>query len=136
MLIKELIAYGFGNIICSLFQGFPSCVALSRCAILETIGGKTQVCKIISNYLKLKLNNFYILYIVKMFSLIASLLLLVVCFFISPLFRTLPNVNIIFWVFNFSNFIYFIEMEGMLSCDDSSCFEKYGSSNTPSSRYI
>ena len=71
-----------------------------------------------------------------MFSLIASVLLIFVCLLIGPLFRTLPNVNIIFWVFNFSNFIYLIEMEGMLSCDDSCCFEKYGSSNTPSSRYI
>jgi MFS superfamily sulfate permease-like transporter len=45
-ILKELIAYGCGNILCSLFQGFPSCVALSRCAILESVGGKTQVIKI------------------------------------------------------------------------------------------
>jgi MFS superfamily sulfate permease-like transporter len=39
---QELFAYGFGNLISSFFKGFPSCVGLSRCVILEGTGAKTQ----------------------------------------------------------------------------------------------
>lgn len=40
---QELFAYSTGNIILGFFHGFPACVALSRCAVVETTGGKTQV---------------------------------------------------------------------------------------------
>lgn len=40
---QELFAYGAGNILTAFFNGFPVCVALSRCAVLEGTGGKTQV---------------------------------------------------------------------------------------------
>jgi hypothetical protein len=33
------------NLVCSFFMGFPGSVALSRCAILDGIGAKTQVKK-------------------------------------------------------------------------------------------
>jgi MFS superfamily sulfate permease-like transporter len=69
---QELLAYGVGNFLSSWFSGFPSCVGLSRCAILEGTGGKTQL-----------------------FSLISSIVVLVVIVGIGFLFRTLPIVNII-----------------------------------------
>lgn len=40
---QELFSYGTGNILSSFFQGYPSCVSLSRCAILEATNAKTQV---------------------------------------------------------------------------------------------
>lgn len=40
---QELYAYGVGNIVSSFFGGFPACVGLSRCVIVEDVGGKTQV---------------------------------------------------------------------------------------------
>jgi MFS superfamily sulfate permease-like transporter len=40
--MKELLAYGVGNIVSGFFQGFPACVGLSRCVILDSVGGKTQ----------------------------------------------------------------------------------------------
>ena len=40
---QELFAYGLGNVVSSFFKGFPSCVGLSRCIILESTGAKTQV---------------------------------------------------------------------------------------------
>lgn len=43
MFYKELFAYGVGNVVTSFFHGFPLCVALSRCAVVEGTGGKTQV---------------------------------------------------------------------------------------------
>ena len=64
---QELFAYGFGNFVSSWFAGFPSCVGLSRCAILEGTGGKTQL-----------------------FSLVSSVVVLVVIVGIGFLFRTLP----------------------------------------------
>ena len=33
--IKELLAYGIGNLIAGIFKGFPACVGLSRCVILD-----------------------------------------------------------------------------------------------------
>jgi len=46
---QELFSYAVGNIVTAFFNGFPACVALSRCAVVEGTGGKTQVrhrCKI------------------------------------------------------------------------------------------
>jgi MFS superfamily sulfate permease-like transporter len=40
---QELFAYSIGNIVTAFFHGFPACVALSRCAVVESTGGKTQV---------------------------------------------------------------------------------------------
>ena len=40
---QELFAYGVGNVVVSFFNGFPACVGLSRCVILDGVGGKTQV---------------------------------------------------------------------------------------------
>lgn len=40
---KELFSYGIGNVVASFFDGFPACVGLSRCVILESVGGRTQV---------------------------------------------------------------------------------------------
>jgi len=40
---QELFAYAIGNIVTAFFNGFPACVALSRCAVVEGTGGKTQV---------------------------------------------------------------------------------------------
>jgi len=40
---QELFAYGVGNIVIAFFRGFPACVGLSRCVILDSVGGKTQV---------------------------------------------------------------------------------------------
>lgn len=41
--LQELFAYGVGNIVTAFFNGFPACVSLSRCAVIEGTGGKTQV---------------------------------------------------------------------------------------------
>jgi MFS superfamily sulfate permease-like transporter len=40
---QELLAYGVGNIVSAFFRGFPACVGLSRCVILDSVGGRTQV---------------------------------------------------------------------------------------------
>lgn len=77
-LIKELFAYGIGNIIAGVFEGFPGCVGLSRCVILDGVGGKTQV-----------------------YGIFSSILILVVILFLGPLFKTLPNVKK-----NLNNLIY------------------------------
>jgi MFS superfamily sulfate permease-like transporter len=52
----------------SAFEGFPGCVSLSRCVILDGLGGRSQ------------LNGFF-----------AGLLLLVVILFLGPLFEALPK---------------------------------------------
>ncbi|CAF0940342.1 unnamed protein product [Rotaria sp. Silwood1] len=65
---QELFAYAVGNIVTSFFRGFPACVALSRCAVLEGTGGKTQIV-----------------------GLLASIVVLIVILAVGPLFRTLPN---------------------------------------------
>ena len=67
---QEAFAYAVGNIVSSLFKGFPACVALSRMAILDGVGGKTQV-----------------------FGLVSSSFVLIVCLAVGPLFKTLPNVQ-------------------------------------------
>lgn len=46
---QELFSYGLGNVVSSFFKGFPSCVGLSRCIILESTGAKTQVFLIMFN---------------------------------------------------------------------------------------
>ena len=68
--IKELIAYGSGNILSGLFKGMPATGGLTRTRIVETSGGKTQ-----------------------MYSLVSSILVLVVILGLGFLFRDLPNVN-------------------------------------------
>lgn len=70
---QEAFAYGMGNLITSLFRGFPACVALSRSAILDGVGAKTQV-----------------------FALVSSILMLIVCLVLGPFFKTLPNVSFSF----------------------------------------
>ncbi|CAF2043604.1 unnamed protein product [Rotaria magnacalcarata] len=65
---QELFAYGVGNVVTSFFNGFPACVALSRCAVIEGTGGKTQ------------LGGF-----------LASIVVLIIILVVGPLFRTLPN---------------------------------------------
>ena len=49
---QELFSYGIGNVISGLFHGFPGCVGLSRCAILESVGGKTQVSELFGMQIK------------------------------------------------------------------------------------
>ena len=68
------------------FQGFPGCVGLSRCVILDSVGGRTQLHGIFS-----------------------SILILIVILFAGPLFRKLPNVKKFFYVFFFffSRFFFF-----------------------------
>ncbi|XP_062956728.1 chloride anion exchanger [Cynocephalus volans] len=45
---QELIALGLSNIVCGSFGGFSGSTALSRSAIQESTGGKTQIAGIIS----------------------------------------------------------------------------------------
>ncbi|XP_062862364.1 pendrin [Trichomycterus rosablanca] len=45
---QELIAFGISNIFCGCFSGFVTTTALSRTAIQESTGGKTQIAGIIS----------------------------------------------------------------------------------------
>ncbi|CAF0970223.1 unnamed protein product [Adineta steineri] len=65
---QELFSYAVGNIVTAFFNGFPACVALSRCAVVEGTGGKTQIVGIL-----------------------ASIVVLIVILAVGPLFRTLPN---------------------------------------------
>ncbi|MCI4389099.1 hypothetical protein PGIGA_G00094010 [Pangasianodon gigas] len=50
---QELIAFGISNIFCGCFGGFVATTALSRTAIQESTGGKTQIAGIISALLVL-----------------------------------------------------------------------------------
>ncbi|TSK13248.1 Pendrin [Bagarius yarrelli] len=50
---QELIAFGISNIFCGCFGGFVATTALSRTAIQESTGGKTQVASLISALLVL-----------------------------------------------------------------------------------
>uniref|UniRef100_A0A2K5NT01 Solute carrier family 26 member 3 n=1 Tax=Cercocebus atys TaxID=9531 RepID=A0A2K5NT01_CERAT len=45
---QELIALGLGNIVCGAFRGFAGSTALSRSAVQESTGGKTQIAGLIS----------------------------------------------------------------------------------------
>lgn len=65
---QELFSYGIGNVVSGVFHGFPGCVGLSRCAILESVGGKTQAHGVYS-----------------------ALLVLLVALFLGPLFFYLPK---------------------------------------------
>ncbi|XP_066522944.1 pendrin-like [Hoplias malabaricus] len=50
---QELMAFGISNIFCGSFSGFVATTALSRTAIQESTGGKTQVAGLISALLVL-----------------------------------------------------------------------------------
>jgi len=65
---QEFLTYGVSNIISSFFNGYPGCVALSRCIIADGIGVKTQVV-----------------------GLISAVIMLVVILALGPLLATLPN---------------------------------------------
>ncbi|KAF5405695.1 Solute carrier family 26 prestin [Paragonimus heterotremus] len=65
---QELFAYGLSNTIGSFFQAFPSAASLSRSAVQVSAGGKTQVATVFS-----------------------SILLILVLYFIGPLFYAVPN---------------------------------------------
>jgi hypothetical protein len=77
--LKELFSYGAGNILAAFFPSYPSCVSLSRCAILEATNAKSQI-----------------------YAIISTIIVVIVCLFLGPLFRTLPNVFILnlFFFFN------------------------------------
>ena len=40
---QELFSYGIGNLLTSLFEGFPAGGGLTRSLIMESTGAKTQV---------------------------------------------------------------------------------------------
>lgn len=65
---QELLALGMGNVVGSFFTCFPSAASLSRSVIWEEAGAKTQITGVFS-----------------------SLLILLVLFWIGPLFETVPN---------------------------------------------
>lgn len=65
---QEFFAYGVSNIVASFFNGYPGCVALSRCIIADGIGVKTQVV-----------------------GLISAIIMLIVILALGPLLATLPN---------------------------------------------
>nr|XP_042905428.1 sulfate transporter isoform X1 [Parasteatoda tepidariorum]XP_042905429.1 sulfate transporter isoform X2 [Parasteatoda tepidariorum] len=65
---QELIAYGVGGIVSSFFYCFPSCGSLSRSAMQESSGGKTQLS-----------------------SFVSCILMLVVLLFLGPQFEPLPS---------------------------------------------
>ncbi|KAM8972098.1 chloride anion exchanger-like [Pelodytes ibericus] len=45
---QELIAFGLGNIFCGCFRGFAVSTSLSRSAVQESTGGKTQIAGVVS----------------------------------------------------------------------------------------
>ncbi|XP_055706150.1 solute carrier family 26 member 10-like isoform X1 [Phlebotomus papatasi] len=45
---QELLAMGVGNVFGSFFQCIPFCASLSRSAIQQTVGGRTQVASVVS----------------------------------------------------------------------------------------
>lgn len=65
---QEFFAYGVCNVVSSFFNGYPGCVALSRCIIADGIGVKTQIV-----------------------GLISSFIMLIVILALGPLLKTLPN---------------------------------------------
>ncbi|XP_058511032.1 chloride anion exchanger [Ochotona princeps] len=50
---QELIAFGLGNIVAGAFRGFAGSTALSRSAVQESTGGKTQIAGILSSVIVL-----------------------------------------------------------------------------------
>lgn len=65
---QELFAQGAVNVVTSCFGGFACSASLSRSAVQENVGGKTQVVGIVS-----------------------SIILLLVLLFLGPFFQSLPN---------------------------------------------
>jgi MFS superfamily sulfate permease-like transporter len=65
---RELFALGMSNVVGSFFKCFVSCGALARTVVLEASGGKTQLV-----------------------SIIASIIVMMVMLWISPLLETLPK---------------------------------------------
>ena len=49
---QELIAYGVGNIVGAFFSSFSSVASLSRTAVQNDAGGKTQVCVYLYVYMQ------------------------------------------------------------------------------------
>ncbi|XP_075064920.1 chloride anion exchanger-like [Mixophyes fleayi] len=45
---QELVAFGLGNIFCGCFRGFAVSTALSRSAVQESTGGKSQIAGVLS----------------------------------------------------------------------------------------
>ncbi|XP_043943072.1 chloride anion exchanger-like [Protopterus annectens] len=45
---QELLAFGISNVFCGAFRGFAASTALSRSAVQESTGGKTQIAGLIS----------------------------------------------------------------------------------------
>ncbi|XP_078391617.1 chloride anion exchanger-like [Cetorhinus maximus] len=45
---QELVAFGISNMFCGAFRGFAGSTALSRTAVQESTGGKTQIASLIS----------------------------------------------------------------------------------------
>jgi len=50
---QELFSYGIGNLIISLFSGFPACSGLTRSLIVEGTGARTQIYSLISSMIVL-----------------------------------------------------------------------------------
>lgn len=50
---QELLSYGIGNLIISLFSGFPACSGLTRSLIVEGTGARTQIYSLISSLIVL-----------------------------------------------------------------------------------
>ena len=73
---QELLAHGISNVFGSFFSCFTSCASLSRSAVQDNQGGKTQIA-----------------------GLISCSLILVVLVAIGPYFKTLPNVSPLFLLF-------------------------------------
>jgi MFS superfamily sulfate permease-like transporter len=71
---QEFFAYGASNAVASFFNGYPGCVALSRCIIADGIGVKTQIVGGIS-----------------------ALIMLVIIMALGPYLATLPNVSLIYF---------------------------------------
>ena len=67
---QELVAHGISNVVSANFNCYVTCVSLSRTAVLDSIGCKSQV-----------------------YALWSCLLILIVIYFIAPLFAPLPYVS-------------------------------------------
>lgn len=68
---QELLALGATNTVCAFFQCMPSAASLSRSALAETVGTKSQIA-----------------------GLVNSAVILVVLLFLSPVLRFLPKVSL------------------------------------------
>lgn len=70
---QELLAYGTCNVVASFFNGYPGCVALSRCIIADNIGVRSQLV-----------------------SGISALIVLATIMLLGPFVAPLPNVILLF----------------------------------------